>query len=108
MHARLASVVIDCLPWRAFVERYDRPGMLFYLDPPYWGSEDDYGAAFDRSEFEALAAVLGSLKGHFILSLNDVPPVRRLFGRFSVQPVGVLYRISSGVTAAKEVIITGP
>lgn len=42
-HERLAGVTIECLPWHEFVDRYDRAGMLFYFDPPYWGSEDDYG-----------------------------------------------------------------
>ena len=39
----LAGVVIEHLDWSEFLERYDRRGTLFYLDPPYWGSEDDYG-----------------------------------------------------------------
>jgi DNA adenine methylase len=38
IHSRLASVVIECLPWRKFIDRYDAPGTLFYLDPPYWSS----------------------------------------------------------------------
>lgn len=107
VHARLASVVIDCQPWRDFVERYDRPGMLFYLDPPYWGTEDMYAARFDRSEFEALAGVLATLKGRFILSLNDHPETRRLFRQFRVERVPVAYRLSGGMTAARELIITG-
>lgn len=41
----------------------------------YWGNEDDYSPAFNRSEFERLAAVPGTIKGRFVLSLNDVPPV---------------------------------
>jgi site-specific DNA-adenine methylase len=37
IHERLAGVVIEQLPFDQFIARYDRPGMLFYLDPPYWG-----------------------------------------------------------------------
>lgn len=37
---RLAGVTIECLGWRDFLTRWDRPGALFFLDPPYWGSED--------------------------------------------------------------------
>jgi hypothetical protein len=43
-HERLTGVVIEHLPWSDFITRYDRPGTLFYLDPPYYGSEGDYGA----------------------------------------------------------------
>lgn len=40
---------------REFVDRYDAPGTLFDLDPPYLGSEDDYGAGvFVRADFNGL------------------------------------------------------
>lgn len=56
VHERLAGVMIECLPWQELLRRYDRPETLFYLDPPYWDCETDYGAGmFSRSDFEALA-----------------------------------------------------
>jgi DNA adenine methylase len=55
-------VVIECLPWADFVERYDSPTTLFYLDPPYWGSETDYGAGvFTRADFVGLSALLSRI-----------------------------------------------
>jgi hypothetical protein len=42
--------------WADFVERYDSAATLFCLDPPYWGSETDYGASvFARADFFRLA-----------------------------------------------------
>ena len=38
------NVHIECLDWADFIRRYDRPFMLFYVDPPYWGHETDYGS----------------------------------------------------------------
>lgn len=46
IHERLAGVIIECLPWADFLRRYDSPQTLFYLDPPYFGSEDDFGLVF--------------------------------------------------------------
>ena len=108
LHDRLAGVVIENLPYQDFIKRYDRVGTLFYLDPPYWGSETDYGkGVFGRSDFARLAQLLGALQGLFILSLNDTPEVREIFVGFAIEAVTVTYTIGSGETkAAREVIIT--
>lgn len=113
-HERLAPVTIERLPWADFIERYDRPGMLFYLDPPYYGSEKDYVGddrtpLFDRSEFEAMAEILRRLQGRFLLSINDHPDVRELFKGFSIEAVQTTYQVG-GMDKAKrvgELIISG-
>ncbi len=52
VHERLCGVVIEQLPYGDFIRRYDRPDALFYLDPPYWQCEDDYGpGVFGRGDF---------------------------------------------------------
>jgi len=106
---RLAPVVLERLPWATFIERYDRPGTLFYLDPPYFGSEGDYGVElFDRGQFELMAARLRSLRGRFVLSLNDHPEVRRIFSGFDFREEQVTYSLSSNNgRVAGELIITG-
>ena len=43
LHSRLSGVVIECLDYVDFITRYDGPEVLFYLDPPYFGCETDYG-----------------------------------------------------------------
>lgn len=109
LHDRLASVAIERLPYADFIRRYDRPGALFYLDPPYLGCEEDYGeGVFSAADFEALRDLLTGLQGRFILSINDRPEIRDLFARFTIEPVELSYRISGKVTPAKELIISGP
>lgn len=108
VHERLAGVVIENLRWQEFLSRYDRPGMLFYLDPPYWGGEADYGAGlFGRDEYAELAARLAQLQGRFILSINDVPEIRALFAGFSIEAVETTYSLSGKALRAGELIITG-
>lgn len=108
VHERLAGVIIERLQWDAFIARYDRSGTLFYLDPPYFGSEGDYGKAmFDRGQFALMAERLRGIKGRFILSLNDHPEVRRIFDGFNLQTEGLTYSISQkGGREARELIIT--
>jgi DNA adenine methylase len=108
---RLAGVVIERLHWSEFIARYDRPGMLFYLDPPYYGCEDDYGAGlFDRSEFDHMAEVLAHLRGRFLLSLGDRPEVRHIFRNFTMQQVETTYGIAGAGRSARasELLISGP
>jgi len=107
LHERLAPVVIECLPFDRFIARYDRAGTLFYLDPPYWGSEDDYGAAvFAPADFDRLAELLGRIEGRFILSINDTPEIRDIFAAFSMHGAETTYSVSGGATPAKELIIS--
>ena len=107
VHARLAGVVIECLPYAEFINRYDRPDTLFYLDPPYWGCETDYGkAVFSRTDFEALTALLKGIKGRFILSINDVPEIRDLFSWAALEEVELNYTIGKkAAKPARELII---
>ena len=100
LHTRLAGVTVINLDYAAFIDRLDRPGTLFYLDPPYFGNEGDYGKnLFTRARFEEMAHQLGGLKGRFLLSLNDHPCVREIFGRFDRTEVRTSYSIGSGRTA---------
>lgn len=112
VHDRLSGVVIECLPWEDVLRRYDRPGTLFYLDPPYWGSEGDYGAGlWARSDFPRLANALAGLRGRFLLSLNDLPEVRTTFARYAIEAVETTYSVagagSAGRGRVREVLISG-
>jgi DNA adenine methylase len=110
INERLAGVVIECLPWREFLDRYDSEATLFYLDPPYWGSETDYGAGvFEREDFAALADTLAEIRGSFVLSVNDVPQTREIFGRFTIEAIGTRYTIAGGEWQdVSEIIVMGP
>ncbi|MGJ5036613.1 DNA adenine methylase [Bradyrhizobium sp. HKCCYLRH3059] len=109
IHERLSSVVIECLQWSDFIDRYDGPGTLFYLDPPYWGSEADYGTGvFGPSDFGLIAQRLSSIAGRFMLSVNDVPETRQAFARFGIEPVSTRYTISGKWMDVAEILVTGP
>ncbi|MCV0378978.1 DNA adenine methylase [Nitratireductor sp.] len=107
VHERLSGVVIENLDWREFIQRYDRRETLFYLDPPYFGNEKDYGkSAFQRSDFTEMAERLSRIDGRFVLSLNDVPEVRSLFSDFRITSVPLTYTVRGGRGAdVREVII---
>lgn len=94
LHARLAGVTIECLDYSDFIRRYDGKGTLFYLDPPYWGCEGDYGKElFGRDDFQAMADQLQGINGRFLMSINDVPEIRQVFAGFVIEGVETSYSI---------------
>ena len=109
VHGRLSGVIIECLPYGQFIERYDRAGTLFYLDPPYWGGESDYGKGmFTREDFARLAEQLQGIQGRIVLSINDRPEIREMFRWADIQAVQTTYSVSAGAASkpAAELIIT--
>lgn len=102
----LVGVVIENLGRRAFIERYDRPGTLFYLDLPCWGNEEDYGRGLlDRDQFAALKDRLRRLKGAFVMSINDRPEVRANFEGFELDEAALTYSVSGDKgSPARELI----
>lgn len=107
VHERLSGVVIERLPYADFIGRYDRPGALFYLDPPYLGCEDDYGpGVFSETDYARLSDLLAGIKGSFLLSINDRPEARRVFAGFDIEEVELTYRLSGKPTPARELVIS--
>ena len=113
VHWRLKKVTIENLPALECIRRYDRPSTFFYLDPPYWETAG-YAVPFGPADYDALARTLSGIQGRFLLSLNDVPDVRRIFGRFQIRTVKTGYTVANGrgggdrAAERTEVLITGP
>jgi DNA adenine methylase len=106
IHERLQSVVIERLPYAEFIRRYDRAGALFYLDPPYWACERDYGPdVFTREDFAALASQLATIKGKFLVSLNDTQGVRNL-RPLHLTPITTTYTVGAKSRPARELLIS--
>ena len=109
LHSRLSGVVIECLDWADFIPRYDRPETLFYLDPPYWGCENDYGKSlFTRADFARMADMMAGIKGRFLMSINDVPEIRETFEQFNLSEVTTTYSIGTKRTgeARAELLVS--
>jgi len=103
VHLRLARVYIDKLSYERLIPKFDKPDTFFYLDPPYYGCEDYYGAGiFSRNDFTKLRDILAGVRGKFILSINDVPEIRKLFKDYYIETVETNY-ISSGADKRKHV-----
>jgi DNA adenine methylase len=91
-HLRLARVLVEALPWQQICPRYDRPGTVFFCDPPYWDTVG-YGVPFGLSEYKALARFMRSAAGKVLLTINDHPAMREVFRRFEFEAVDITYTI---------------
>jgi DNA adenine methylase len=98
-HLRLSRTFIEHLPWKECVRRYDRPHTLFYLDPPYWGTEG-YGVDFGLEQYAVMAEQAKSIKGKMIISVNDIPEMRQAFSGLTIERVEVNYTVG-GVGRSK-------
>lgn len=99
VHARLKTVIIENLDWRACLERYDKPNVIMYIDPPY----PDNGANYyhnmrDWEEHHELAERLHKTECKWILSSYDIPEVRALYPENYVVSV----QMASGMKAKKN------
>ena len=94
--------MVENLNYADCLKRYDRPHTFFYIDPPYYDCENDYGdGIFTKQDFETLANALATLQGTFLLSINDKPAIRELFKGFNINEVDTVY--STGSSAPKKV-----
>jgi len=95
VHWRLKAVTVENLDGCECIRRYDRPGTFFYIDPPYFGVSG-YATSFKPCDFIRLRASLSNLAGKFILSMNDVPEIRKLFQGFTQKRVTTTYSAANG------------
>jgi DNA adenine methylase len=108
---RLKNTTILSEDYKTFIKKIDSKDTFFYLDPPYEESDKLY--KYDFVNLEEMKDLLKTIKGKFLLSINDSPNVRRIFKEFKIR--SILFkgnprfegqRISIGTKDRKELLIT--
>jgi len=90
---RLDRVQIENIPYEKAIRKYDRPTTFFYVDPPYYNVKGLYRFDFEHMQFEQLAELLKTIKGKFLLSVNDRPELRHIFRDFNIKAISVSYSV---------------
>ena len=71
---------VENMDFEDVIKKYDSPESYFYVDPPYWKTENYYSNHdFDRDDHERLANTLKDIKGKFSLSYYDFPLLSEWF-----------------------------
>ncbi len=105
------GVIIENRNYVDVIEQYDREDTFFYLDPPYVGTEKNYAVRVAKKFHDLLCSLLKKTKGKFMLSYNDCPEVREMYGGsgFYIESFERLNSISQRYSPGnqfKELIVT--
>jgi DNA adenine methylase len=106
LSVRLDRTTIENLDWERCITFYDRPTTFFFLDPPYTHCSSTLYSPWTIADVHRLRERLGSLKGKWMVTLNDHSEIRPIFHGCNIlsgtRPKGI------GAKGAdyKEIIIT--
>ena len=119
-YLRLVGVSFEHPSRDDFFKRNDKPGTLFYCDPPYYKSPV-YTHNLELAEYQQMATVLAVINSRFILGTNGHADIREMFKGFKVRQVRLKYTVSKGkqnrgrkllitifLTLRMEVILSAP
>lgn len=100
VHKRLRRVYIEEGTAREVVRRYDGADTVFFVDPPYFGTTGyGKGRGIDYGE---LRTTLGSVKGKFLLTINDCAEMREMWRGFRIEEVEVPYSVGRSVKSRRR------
>jgi len=102
---RLKHTTILNQSYETVLKKYDSPKSFFYLDPPYENSDDLY--AEYSIDYEKMRELLDTLKGKWLVSINDSPEIRRVFKGHYYKKLTVKPASNSGLgsKSRKELLI---
>ena len=102
LESRLANVVIENQDFETLIHHYDRPDTFFYLDPPYFSTEDMYAVEFAWADHVRLRDTAANMQGRFLLSYNDCAEIRELYDGFPIFDFTRVHSMAQRYEAGKE------
>jgi DNA adenine methylase len=106
---KLKDVEIKNLDYKSILKEYDGINTFHYLDPPYMSNSDKHIYRTGTISLLDFAAIVKTLKGKWLISLNDSEEVRKAFEGYKILSLttGGFARKkgSAGYKKRKEVLI---
>ncbi len=99
---RMANVVVENQDFETLIRHYDRNDAFFYLDPPYFSTENMYAVEFGWDDHVRLHDTLKNINGKFLLSYNDCPEIRELYKGFPMLDFSRTHSMAQRYDAGKE------
>ena len=89
-YKKLKNVKLSSEDYKETLKKNDATDTFFYLDPPYENSKRLYAKGKDNINYEEMNDILKTLKGKFLMSMNDSARVRKVFNSFHIKEINVL------------------
>lgn len=93
------KVQVECLDFADLIRRYDRQGVLFYNDPPYYPDTREennlYHLEMTREQHQELAEILNGIKGMAALSGYRCPEYDEWYSGWERHDLNVICHLSS-------------
>ena len=109
-HERLNGVVVENIPYERCFANYDSRETFFFIDPPYLNHKVDAYAAWGEKQMRQFRREVGRLAGKWIVTVDDSPLNRELFGDCHIISVSTenraVNRRTHGATRFGELLIT--
>lgn len=102
LESRMANVIVENQDFQTLIRHYDRPDAFFYLDPPYYSTEDMYAVDFGWEDHVRLRDTLEGVRGKFLLSYNDCPEIRKLYEGYDMFDFSRTHSMAQRYEAGKE------
>jgi len=88
---RFQDVKIFNSSYEKIFDKFDSVDSFFYVDPPYENTTES-GVVYKSIDLEQLKNRLLSLKGKWLLSINDSPNIRRMFKQTKIKITPILVK----------------
>lgn len=86
LNARFDRVNVEHLDWARCIDLYDGPDTVFFLDPPYPGTDPTmYRHFMSMADHRALAARIKRLRGRWVLTYGEHALARELYGDCTIR-----------------------
>jgi DNA adenine methylase len=86
--ARMKNTKVVSKDYAKVISENNTKDSFFFLDPPYENSEGlDYAKGSEAFDFQRLKKALDTIKGHWLMTINDSPHIRGIFKGYHISPV---------------------
>lgn len=108
IHERLRNVIIENLDWQECIRKYDKEGVLMYLDPPYPENSCNYKHDMKGWDVhEEIANKVRSADSKMVISYKDSEKIRDMYEDLKIRGVNFQSGMPNhGSRTNEELIIT--